>query len=285
VQRFSRSGLSFDVRDGGPREAAAVVLLHGFPQDATSWARVEPLLHDAGLRTLAPDQRGYSPGACPGGRAAYRIEELVEDVVALLDAAALPRAHLVGHDWGGGVAWEVAARHPDRIATLTVLSTPHPAALGWAYRHDRHQRRMSWYMAAFQLPWLPEQWLSRTMWRTLRDSGMPPLDAARDARRFAEPAALTGPIGWYRALPRIRRGTLAAAPARQRGTVPTTYLWGRHDIALGRAAAQRTGACVGADYRFVELDAGHWLPQTHPGDVARAVIEGVVRAAQGGQVS
>ena len=276
VPSFSRDGLSFDVRDGGPRTGAAVVLLHGFPQDASMWAPIEPALHDLGLRTLAPHQRGYSPGARPAGRAAYRVVELVGDVVALLDAAELPRAHLVGHDWGGGVAWETAARHPDRIASLTVLSTPHPAALSWAYRHDRQQRRMSWYMAAFHLPWLPERYLARRMFATMRHSGMPPLEAARVAHRFGSPAELAGPIGWYRAL-----SVPSDGPHPPPVQVPTALVWGAHDVALGRVAAERTARHVSGPYRFVELDAGHWLVETEPAAVVREIRHRIGLGAPG----
>src|SRR6478609_967008 len=110
--QYHRDGLTFDVLDSGPRDGEPVLLLHGFPQDHTAWDAVAPLLHAAGLRTLAPDQRGYSPGARPQGRAAYDMGELVADAVALLDAADVTRAHVVGHDWGGSVAWALAERHP-----------------------------------------------------------------------------------------------------------------------------------------------------------------------------
>lgn len=117
LSTFSRAGLTFDVQDGGPRDGAVVVLLHGFPQDSSSWELVAPRLHDAGLRTLAPDQRGYSPGASPREVSAYRGPELVADVLALMDAAGAERVHLVGHDWGGAVAWLVAQRAPHRLAS------------------------------------------------------------------------------------------------------------------------------------------------------------------------
>ncbi|MDQ2797581.1 MAG: alpha/beta hydrolase, partial [Actinomycetota bacterium] len=127
MQSFSRSGLDFDVTDRGvegDEGAPAVVLLHGFPQDRHSWDRVSERLVTGGLRTLAPDQRGYSPGARPTEPypEAYAISELVEDVVALLDAAGIDQAHVVGHDWGGAVAWSLAGAHPERVASLTVLS-------------------------------------------------------------------------------------------------------------------------------------------------------------------
>ena len=121
MDRFQRDGLTFDVVDGGPQDGEAVVLLHGFPQDSTAWNQVSPALHQAGLRTLAVDQRGYSPMARPRGRRRYTLRETTDDVLALLDAAGLDKAHVVGHDWGGMVAWALGAWHPDRVRTLTAL--------------------------------------------------------------------------------------------------------------------------------------------------------------------
>src|SRR5579875_2784646 len=132
METFTRDELTFDVTDSGPDDAPVVVLLHGFPQDRQAWGKVTPQLVDAGYRVLAPDQRGYSPGASPRGVSAYRLRELCGDVAALLDAAGAGQAHIVGHDWGGAVAWSFAGAHPHRVASCTVLSTPHPAALTWA---------------------------------------------------------------------------------------------------------------------------------------------------------
>lgn len=276
VNRFSRQGLVFDLEDSGPAEAEAVaVLLHGWPQDRTAWDRVTPLLVAGGLRVLALDQRGYSRGARPPGTAAYRVRELVADVAALLDEAGVARAHLVGHDWGGAVAWAFAERHPERLGSLTVLSTPHHRAMAWALRHGDQARR-SWYMAAFQVPVVPEMVLRRTLPHVLRRSGLPEQDAQRYAARFRQPGAAAAGLAWYRALrnPLRGNGSVDSGPngERRRITVPTTYLWGRHDPVLGRAAAERTARWVASDYRFVELDAGHWLPETRPQDVAAAVL-------------
>jgi pimeloyl-ACP methyl ester carboxylesterase len=276
VNQFSRQGLVFDLVDSGPAEAeAVVVLLHGWPQDHTAWDRVTPLLVAGGLRVLALDQRGYSPGARPPGTAAYRMRELVADVAALLDEAGAARAHLVGHDWGGAVAWAFAERHPERLDSLTVLSTPHHRALAWAFRHGDQARR-SWYMAAFQVPAVPEAVLRRTLPHVLRRSGLPEPDAERYAARFRQPSAARAQLAWYRALRNPLRGNGSTDRGSngkpRRVTVPTTYVWGRHDPVLGRAAAERTGRYVVSDYQFVELDAGHWLPETRPDDVATAVL-------------
>jgi len=268
METFQHAGLSFDVREGGPAAGEPVVLLHGFPQDSTSWSGVEPVLHQAGLRTLAPDQRGYSPGARPRGRRAYRVGALADDVLALLDQAGLSSAHIVGHDWGGVVAWGLAGRNPDRVRSVTVLSTPHPAALQRSFRAST-QAITSLYMLFFQLPAIPEAVLARNLEASLRKTGLPPGYAARDAERMREPGALTAALNWYRAMPWTLR-----TPA-HRSSVPTTYIWGRRDNFLGRYAAEATADYVTGPYRFVELGGGHWLPQTHPAQIAELIRERV----------
>ncbi|WP_342372486.1 alpha/beta fold hydrolase [Propioniciclava soli] len=264
---YTHDGLTFDYTDAGAGEP--VVLLHGFPEDAQSWQRVAPLLHDAGLRTLAPEQRGYSPGAKPKRRGDYTLDKLSGDVLALLDAAGIERAHVVGHDWGGGVAWDLATRHPQRVASLVVLATPHPSAAMWAIPRSKQALR-SWYMGFFQLPWLPERAGARVIERMLTSSGLNAEDARRYAERYADPARLTGPMNWYRAIPLSQPATDLTV------RVPTTYVWGNGDPYLDRVAAEKTRDFVAADYRFVELDATHWLPQDEPDAVATAIIERVM---------
>lgn len=290
MDTFSRDGLTFDVTDSGPRDAPddeIVVLLHGFPQDRHCWDDVRARLDAAGLRTLAPDQRGYSPGARPREVSSYRVGELVRDVLALLDAAGVRRAHVVGHDWGGGVAWALAAAHPERVASLTAVSTPHPDAMNAAML--RGQALRSWYVGVFQLPDLPERVLAPRLGRVLARGGLPAEHVARYAARFALPESLRGPVNWYRAMLRpggardAARGT-AVDEGRARADdgpggrglgvvgVPTTFVWGRTDPYLGRAAAVATSEFVGQRYRFVEVDAGHWLPETRADVVADAVL-------------
>ena len=271
-----RDGLVLDVRDEGPRGGDVAVLLHGFPQDSRCWAEVAPLLHAGGLRTLAPDQRGYSPQASPEDVAAYRVETLADDVVAVLDEAGLASAHVVGHDWGGALAWHLGAHHADRVRSLTVLSTPHPSALARSMTRSVQPLR-SWYTVAVQVPVVPEVVLSRTLGPALRLSGLPEELAGQYAARLDRPSAVRGPLAWYRAA--ARRPPWELLVGRRGGRddveVPTTYVWGRRDPALGRAAAEGTADHVSGDYLFLELDAGHWLPELHPHEVAGAVLDRV----------
>ena len=268
MQQFTRAGLIFPVRDSGSVQDPAVVLLHGFPQDGSAFDAVVPRLHAAGFRTLVPTQRGYAATARPRRRSDYRMTELAADVVALLDAAGVDRAHLVGHDWGGLQAWALGSCHAERIASLTILSTPHPAAMLRSFLTSTQALR-SWYMGFFQLPRLPEAVLARTLPKALAASGLPRAFVQRYTASMAEPGALSGALNWYRAIP------LSARHPIRRVAVPTTYVWGERDAALGQAAAERTADYVTGPYTFRRLAAGHWLPEAHPDQVAEAVLERV----------
>jgi pimeloyl-ACP methyl ester carboxylesterase len=259
MDSFSRGDLVFDVRDSGPADGDPVVLLHGFPQDSSAFDRLSPALHSAGLRTLAPDQRGYSPRARPEGRAAYRLRGLVDDVLALLDAAGLQKAHVVGHDWGGVVAWALAAWHPWRVRTLTALSVPHPAAMTQAMVHSDQALRSS-YIGFFQLPLVPEGVLlagrGAVLRRVLRQGGLPEDRVDEYVDRMREPRALTAALNWYRALPLGARTPVGVV------RVPTLHVWGAADAFLGRAATEASREFVDAPYALEVLeDVNHWIPE------------------------
>ncbi|MGY1831776.1 alpha/beta fold hydrolase [Geodermatophilus sp. SYSU D01180] len=277
MQGFRNDGLTFDVRDDGPPGGEPVVLLHGFPQDASAFDRMAPLLHAAGLRTLAFDQRGYSPGARPRGRSAYRLRAVAGDVLALLDAAGLESAHVVGHDWGGAVAWALGAWHPDRVRTLTSLSTPHPAAVARAVLTSDQGLRSS-YMAAFQLPLLPERLLLARDGAALRgvlENGGLPADAVdRYVDRMREPGALSSALAWYRAVPFGARDAVGEV------TAPALHVWSTGDTFLGRAATERTRDHVRGPYRLEVLeDVPHWIPELAAERTADLVVEHTRAAA------
>lgn len=254
--RYEHDGLVFDVAESGPPDAEAVVLLHGFPEAGSSWSGMTPGLVAAGYRVLAPDQRGYSPGARPSGAAAYRLDRLVADVLSLADNAGLDRFHVVGHDWGGAVAWALAASHPDRLRTLAVLSTPHPKALGRAMLRSDQALRSS-YMGLFRLPVVSERVLlafgGRVLEEALRRAGLSAEKALEYTERMKAPGALTAALNWYRA-----GGALSVGDVH----VPTLYAWSTGDAALGRRAAELTAEFVKAPYRFEVLDGvSHWIPE------------------------
>jgi pimeloyl-ACP methyl ester carboxylesterase len=267
-------GSVFDIRLEGPDKGPAVLLLHGFPENSAMWDGVVPALHAAGLRTVAPDQRGYSPGARPADVAGYAMSHVVADTLGLLDALELDAVHVLGHDWGAVVGWHLAGRHPERVRTLTAVSVPHPAAHGEAMRTDPDQQERSGYIAVFRRPDAEELLLAddaRRLRRMLRPLPAETVDAF--VRPLQEPGALTAALNWYRAMSRADLDGLGEI------TVPTTYLWGTDDIAVSRAAAEGCAGHVTADYRFLELPAvGHWVPETEPSTVARATLERITPA-------
>lgn len=298
---MSHDGLTFDVDDSGPEGAEVAVLLHGWPQDRTSWRGVTDRLTAAGLRVVAPDLRGTSPGARPPHFRDYEMRHLVGDAMAIIDATGAERVHLVGHDWGGALAWAVSIRHPERLASLTVLSTAHPAAMRWAL-DEAGQWRHSWYMWVFAIPKLPAFVLRRFPRPLLRRLGLPAADVEHHAERLARPGVAQGGFDWYRATltPRLRRRRKAGSPSARAGSaplqaasagepvadVPTVYVWGSRDPAFGRPVAERTGELLrdrlGERGRFVEMDAAHWLPERRTDEVADIVLAQVEAARETG---
>ena len=269
MDSFSRGDLVFDVRDSGPADGDPVVLLHGFPQDSSAFDRMSPALHSAGLRTLAPDLRGYSAGARPTGRSAYTMREVVDDVLALLDAAGLESAHVVGHDWGGIAAWSLAAWHPWRVRTLTALSVAHPAAMAQAMVHADQAVRSA-YIGFFQLPLVPEGVLlaggGTVLRRGLLRGGLPAEHVEAYVDRMREPGALTAALNWYRALPTGVRTPVGVVQ------VPTLHVWGAGDAYLGRAAIEASAEFVDAPYVLeVFEDVGHWIPELAAGRTAELI--------------
>jgi len=274
-----RDGLVFDVTTAGPADGEPVVLLHGFPQSARCWDAVTPVLTDAGLRTFAPDQRGYSPGARPAGRAAYRMAEVVADAAAVVEAALAqtgrPRAHVVGHDWGAIVAWTLAGSRPELVQTVTGISAPPLGAMAAALRRPR-QMAASWYMAAFRVPGLVERvyavptgkpW-SPALVRMLVTSGQTRERSERDAAFLADPAALTAALNWYRAIPLRMRDELPQA------TAPALFVWSDRDTALTRDAAEEAPKHVAGPFRYAELrGVSHWVPDEAPAALADLLLD------------
>jgi pimeloyl-ACP methyl ester carboxylesterase len=267
ITSVTRHGLVFDVRDEGPVDGEPVVLLHGFPERATSWRYVSPILNAAGYRTLAMDQRGYSPGARPKRRRDYVQSELVADVVTLIDEVG-GSAHVVGHDWGASVAWLVAIMHPEKVRTLTAVSVPHPGLFLKSWTRST-QGIKSWYMGFFQLPLVPEALAgSRLFQGWARRGGMDDEAVDRFRREIVEDGALSTAINWYRALP-------LSDPRAVGGnvSVPTTLVWSDGDMFVGRWAVERSESVVDAPYRLVVLnDVSHWIPTEAPDALADAIL-------------
>ena len=264
------NGLEVHLVEAG--EGPLVVLLHGFPDFWYSWRHQIPALAAAGFRVLAPDLRGYADTEAPRGVTAYRLEHLVADVVDLITVAGEQRAHLVGHDWGGIVAWTAAAAHPERFDRLAVCNIPHPSALRRALRRPSQLAR-SWYTYAFQVPIAPELALralhGRLLRRVLR-AGATRRDSFSDAdldrytHALLDRGDLTGPVNYYRAVgrtplrwPFASQGPGAPHPLAVRQ--PVLVQWGERDHALIPQLAEPPRDLV-PDARTIRYpDAGHWV--------------------------
>jgi len=254
-------GVRLHVIDAGPADGPLVILLHGFPEFWYGWRRQIGALAAAGFRVLAPDQRGYGASDKPPGVGAYTTDRLASDVLRLADWAGRPTFSVVGHDWGGIVAWWVALAAPDRVARLAILNAPHPATVrSYALRHPTQAAR-SWYVLAFQIPRLPERMIrahgfrmaERALTGTSRRGTFDADDLAQYRAAWARPGALTAMLNWYRAL---RRGL---RPPALRVRPPTLILWGDRDRFLEQGLAE-AAARLCDDARVVHMEkASHWV--------------------------
>lgn len=271
------AGYRFQALAAGNPAAAAdgrlILLLHGYPQSPASFQALLPALADAGYYAVAPALRGYSPGASPAATSEYAIEAMAPEVVMMAAALGASRFHLVGHDWGGGLAWSVATAVPDRVLSLTALSTPHPDALGDAVadRSTQQALRLS-YIKVFRTRGIEHVLLAfgpEFFARALHALGAPLPLARVYAQGLGTPSRLSRALNWYRANPvpaRIRLGVTR---------VPTTFVWGTRDFAFTRESAERTAHYVDAPYRFVALPEGHFLSDRHPAAIADLILERV----------
>ena len=258
-ETVSANGYDFSCQIAGNPDSAAIILLHGFPETASMWNRLITDLDEMGYYVIAPDQRGYSAGARPKQKELYQLSNLAEDVVGIADALDIEQFHLVGHDWGAGVGWQVAADYEDRVLTYTSLSVPHITAFGKAYKEDKSQFDASFYIRRFQLPVIPEFYLARNDYGALRQAWSEHTDEelANNLNVFRQKGALTGAINWYRANYDFFDEDEEVGDIE----IPVLFIWGNNDIALKRSGVEWTKDYVSGYYRFVEMDAGHWLVQ------------------------
>jgi pimeloyl-ACP methyl ester carboxylesterase len=268
--RLQVGTMTFDALATGPAEGPLVLMLHGWPQFADSWGAVAAAIGSDGYRTVAVDQRGYSPGARPAEPGDYAVALLALDVLGFADALGRSRFHLVAHDWGAIVGWSVAASNPGRVASFASFATPHPRALAEAVANDPDQQKRSAYVQLFRQPGgVAENALLANGGARLREvyQGKVSPDAVdQNVRRLAEPGALTATLNWYRALDwQTEVGTVG---------VPTLYAWGSADLALGERAARATADHVSGPYRFEVLDGvSHWILDEAPERVTSMVRE------------
>jgi epoxide hydrolase 4 len=262
----------------GSPDRPLVVLLHGFPEFWYSWRHQLPALGER-YRVVAPDLRGYNLSEKP--HRGYDIRTFCADVAGLIGAFGARDAAVVGHDWGGAIAWAFAIREPNMTRRLAILNAPHPGAFMRELRHWRQLRR-SWYIGAFQLPWLPEWALARNDYAVIRricravnrtsrrGIVFTPDDIERFVAAMSRPGARTAALNYYRAS--VRQGPRALGPVR-RIEAPTLVLWGERDPALGVELLDGLDRWV-ADLRIQRFpDAGHWINQERPAEVTAALLD------------
>jgi epoxide hydrolase 4 len=267
------NGLDFRACAAGPERGPLVLLLHGFPESGHAWRHQMEPLAKAGLRVVAPDQRGYGQSSKPKGRSAYKIDCLADDVEGLANALGAERYAVIGHDWGGVVAWHLASRGAKGLERVAILNAPHPGTLGshtWAHPGQAFK---SWYVGFFQLPVIPEltlaandfMWLRNALVSTSRPGAISD-DVLRKYREdWKRPGALTSMLNWYRAMP-------YSMFAQGRIRVPVQILWGDRDAFLDAALAERAAGMCG-EARITHFDdAGHWLHHEEPGKVNEALL-------------
>lgn len=258
---------TFDVRragDGGD----LVILLHGFPETSHMWLPLLEHLAANGYTALAPDLKGYSPGARPEGAEHYAYPVMAEEILAMADALGYGRFHLVGHDHGAGLGWVMVGRHAERVISWTALSVPHIDAFGQAIASNPEQQQRSQYMQFFRQAGTAEAGLSANDFAALRNiwSASAPEQVEEYLRVLRQPGALTGALNWYRGGLTVERQPVGPV------SVPTLMIWGNQDQAIGRPGVDATPPLMNGPYRLVELDVGHWLIQEAEDDVLREIL-------------
>jgi pimeloyl-ACP methyl ester carboxylesterase len=269
------NGIRLHVIQKGPPSGPLAILLHGFPEFWYGWRhQIDPLV-EAGFWVWVPDQRGYNLSDKPRGRSAYTTDILATDVTGLIDAAGREKAWIIGHDWGGAVAWHLALTQPQRIEKLININIPHPSVMRRALPRNGSQLLRSWYIFFFQLPWLPEKLIGMQDWRpglmSLQRTSRPGTFTAADLERYraawSQRGAMTAMINWYRAAPRM------LPPLQKRVSVPTLLLWGKKDVALNAELAPASIELCEQGHLVFFDQATHWVQHEEPARVNELILE------------
>jgi pimeloyl-ACP methyl ester carboxylesterase len=274
--RIETNGISLHAAVAGPKTGTPVILLHGYPEFWYAWRRyVEPIA-DRGYLVIVPDQRGYNISDKPKKVGAYVMDELAKDVVGLIDWSGRPKAHLVGHDWGGAATWWTAIRSPERVQSFTVINAPHPRVMRDVLWSNPRQLRKSWYFFFFQIPFVPEASIlgndggarfALGLSRTAKPGAFTEEYLERLKEAWQKPGALRSMIHWYRA-------ALQRTPKMPSGSidVPSLVIWGTEDRFLGAELGEASAAkCTRG--KLVRLAATHWVAHEKFEEVRDLILE------------
>lgn len=257
--------IAYDVEGDGERTC---VLLHGFPDSADLWRNQVPALVEAGFRVVTPDLRGYGRSGKPAEVDAYSVLLLAGDVLAVLDDLGVERADVVGHDWGAGIAWAMAAFVPDRVGRLVVLSVGAPSTFLRTYE----QREKSWYMLLFQFSDAAERWLSDDGWANFRAWARHP-DADAVIAKLEANGSLTPALNYYRANvgPEAWVGPPIELP---KVVAPTMGIWSTGDVALTERQMKESADAVSGGFRYERIEGpGHWVQLEAPDRVNALLVD------------
>lgn len=274
-QRVATNGVELNVATAGPEDPGTrtALLLHGFPESWQIWRHQIGALAEAGLRVIAPDLRGFGQSDRPAEVDAYRMPVLVADVAGLLDHFEAAQAVVVGHDWGAGLAWQVAFRIPDRVERLAVISVGHGGA---SIAAGLRQRQLSWYMLWFLFPDVAERQLPADDWRFFREWAWDGRDTEECRRQIADlsrPGALTAALNWYRANISPDRYAATVAPDGPLVSCPTLGVWSTGDTFLGEEQLTGSERFVTGGWRYERLEASHWVPTDVPEQLSALLVD------------
>jgi pimeloyl-ACP methyl ester carboxylesterase len=271
---FHINGIALHVVLAGPARGKPLVFLHGFPEFWFAWRLQIDHFVSSGYRVIIPDQRGYNLSDKPAGIASYSIELLARDVLGILDAVTDSKAFVVGHDWGAGVTWYLAARCSERVSRTAMLSVPHPRIFIKNLIMNPAQLRKSWYLLFFQLPWLPERILQRRDWallvRVLRNTSPSGVFSDRDLEQYkkswAKKDALTAMLNWYRAA-LLCPSKFALDSKASRVKVPALLIWGKNDQFVDEVMARESLQYCDDGHLEMFETATHWVQHEEPARV------------------
>ncbi|MGX1930155.1 alpha/beta fold hydrolase [Flagellimonas sp. 2504JD4-2] len=264
--------LTFDCRVDGNETGELILFLHGFPETSYMWKKLMSHFSESGFYCIAPNLRGYSKGACPKGKKHYGLDMLVNDALGIAQVLKKPNFHLVGHDWGAVIGWKLVHDHPQVVLSWTGISVPHVHAFGKAIMADAEQQKKSQYIKNFQLPYLPERGLRKDDFKAFKRlwKNSPPEEIEDYLKVFRNPRQLTATLNYYRSNYKLLK---KAAKEQILGDihVPTLFIWGNKDLAVGAYSVGESHQFMKNHYEFLELDSGHWLIQTSYEELEKAI--------------
>lgn len=275
---FEVNGITLNAAIAGPPEGKLMLFLHGFPEFSLGWKKQLVFFAAKGFRVVAPDQRGYNLSSKPKGVKAYRIENLVVDIVALIQQLSAQKVILVGHDWGGGIAWELAGQHPELIEKLIILNMPHLKVMSDLLKSNPKQWLRSWYFGFFQIPLLPEWFISLFNFKMLEKSMIKTANKNTFSKEeIAQYKAAWQPLGTLKAMINWYRAYKYSNPTLKRIIVPTLIIWGEKDKFLLPQMAEKSNLLCDRGKLILLPDATHWLHHEKSAKVNQLVLNFLLR--------